>query len=600
MCVACCSLLNTYSQCTTVQVNFPSGEDTLFICSTSPPINLMNFASTTTGTFSGQGVQADQMTFDPTSLAGGFYEIAYIDGVDFCNKIVGVIEFIIPIEDQYYCKDADPIGLLKYVEPKIGSFSGYPNSGAVSSLNNTFTPVSAGVGPYTITYSIGNVICEQQVSVGNIHFDLSADNIFRCTNEPPINLVHTINNQPNISPAFGNGAYFGGSPAIVNGQFFDPEFAGPGEHYVYYTDGIDTCKQLITVAGFVIFAELAPLPNTKFCAASAPVTLNGNGIADNAGYFSLDGVFLDTGPNGNNFEFIPSDYPDGAYEIIYGYIDSEGAGCQSKDTIILEVSSTVADVSITKNIFCESDESYPISFSPAGGTISVSDPGIIIADSKIDIDSSEVGNYIIYYEYIDANFGCSGLDSVQVEIQKGLDINFELTQSNCSNIADQINYIGEAIPDNVTLTWSIDDYELLPDSDSTSFSVDWDYPGNYNLIVKIDSAGCTSNGDLIAFEVEERYEDDCQNRYFIPNVFTPNDDDKNDQFNILGDGVTEMELRVFDRWGNEVFVTNDQTNSWDGTYDGSELANGVFFYSAEMVFEDGTSKIEKGTVTLLR
>ena len=87
--------------------------------------------------------------------------------------------------------------------------------------------------------------------------------------------------------------------------------------------------------------------------------------------------------------------------------------------------------------------------------------------------------------------------------------------------------------------------------------------------------------------------------FFIPNVFTPNGDGKNDQFYIEAqEGVTVFKFAVFDRWGEKV---HDGLYPWDGTYKGKPCQEGVYVYEAELGLAGQSTGIKrKGTVTLLK
>jgi len=92
---------------------------------------------------------------------------------------------------------------------------------------------------------------------------------------------------------------------------------------------------------------------------------------------------------------------------------------------------------------------------------------------------------------------------------------------------------------------------------------------------------------------------------YIPNVFSPNGDNQNDEFAILGGDVQSMELKIFNRWGELIFESNNQEIGWDGTTFGREIAlPGVYVYRLDFVgFErDGSMFVGKkhGTVTLIR
>ena len=110
-----------------------------------------------------------------------------------------------------------------------------------------------------------------------------------------------------------------------------------------------------------------------------------------------------------------------------------------------------------------------------------------------------------------------------------------------------------------------------------------------------DANGCVSY-DTITIEVF------CNNSsLFIPNAFTPNGDGKNDKFYVRAYGLNQFNyFRVFDRWGQIVFETNDINVGWDGTYNGKALNTDVFVYTVEVVCTDGRTIRKRGNVTLIR
>jgi gliding motility-associated-like protein len=88
--------------------------------------------------------------------------------------------------------------------------------------------------------------------------------------------------------------------------------------------------------------------------------------------------------------------------------------------------------------------------------------------------------------------------------------------------------------------------------------------------------------------------------FFIPNVFSPNDDGLNDLINVHGRCISTFNLQIFNRWGEKVFETTTLENSWDGTFRGKRLDTGVFVYRADGVSIDGQTFNMKGNITLIR
>lgn len=90
--------------------------------------------------------------------------------------------------------------------------------------------------------------------------------------------------------------------------------------------------------------------------------------------------------------------------------------------------------------------------------------------------------------------------------------------------------------------------------------------------------------------------------FYIPNAFSPNDDQKNDVFGATGGGIQKFQLLVFDRWGNQIFSTEDITQSWDGKVKGkADVAQqDVFVWKVTItdVFKKEHEFI--GTVTIVK
>lgn len=92
-----------------------------------------------------------------------------------------------------------------------------------------------------------------------------------------------------------------------------------------------------------------------------------------------------------------------------------------------------------------------------------------------------------------------------------------------------------------------------------------------------------------------------QSSYSIPNVFTPNADNINDNWIITNEGMTRLHCAIYDRWGVLVYEWDGPTGNWDGrTTSGKEAVSGVYYYVA--VLEDFAGKIydEQGFLELIR
>lgn len=93
----------------------------------------------------------------------------------------------------------------------------------------------------------------------------------------------------------------------------------------------------------------------------------------------------------------------------------------------------------------------------------------------------------------------------------------------------------------------------------------------------------------------------CCELYF-PNAFTPNNDGKNDRFNVVTEGHHYIaNFRIVNRWGQVVFETKDERKGWDGTYNGREQDLGTYYYYIRYQCSSSNDYIEqKGEFLLLR
>ena len=115
-------------------------------------------------------------------------------------------------------------------------------------------------------------------------------------------------------------------------------------------------------------------------------------------------------------------------------------------------------------------------------------------------------------------------------------------------------------------------------------------PGEYEVILTVtDANGCVSQALLGTYVVLNPH-------LWIPNVFTPNFDEVEDQFRIIYSGTDPVEIQIFDRWGKRVYKGEGSENEWDGNYPNGEWApEGVYYYDIKIGREQ-----HKGHLTLIR
>ncbi|HXC03205.1 MAG TPA: gliding motility-associated C-terminal domain-containing protein, partial [Bacteroidia bacterium] len=90
---------------------------------------------------------------------------------------------------------------------------------------------------------------------------------------------------------------------------------------------------------------------------------------------------------------------------------------------------------------------------------------------------------------------------------------------------------------------------------------------------------------------------------FIPSLFSPNGDGKNDHLFFYRRNnfcVQYFEIGIYDRWGERIFYTNNLEASWDGTFKGELLNSGTFVYYLKLDTKTGEHREQKGSIELVR
>jgi gliding motility-associated-like protein len=201
--------------------------------------------------------------------------------------------------------------------------------------------------------------------------------------------------------------------------------------------------------------------------------------------------------------------------------------------------------------------------------------------------AAQITNGTFYIQVLDT-LGCYGDTTVSINAGNVIELNVVATPATCNGLGDD----GKAV---VTVQGGIAPYAYWwSGSPSKAPQVNQLVYGNHWAYVK-DSLGCV---DSTQFDIT--YDPCCVVN--LPNAFSPNADDKNDEFRIIRYGnISLVSLEVYNRWGAQVFRTTDLMNGWDGTYQGSPCDVATYFYLVRYRCPlSNEVQVLKGDVILIR
>ena len=160
-----------------------------------------------------------------------------------------------------------------------------------------------------------------------------------------------------------------------------------------------------------------------------------------------------------------------------------------------------------------------------------------------------------------------------------------------------VSFYNQSTPDVVSWYWDFGTGETLsPNQPNPTYGYPFTNGGTYNTTLTVYNAyGCS---DVITKEIiVEPYF-----TFYIPNVFSPDYDGKNDTFFGVGIGIAEYEITIFDRWGEKIFESNNIEKGWDGKANGGAEIAQQDVYVWKVNLKDIFNKKHEyiGTVTIIK
>jgi gliding motility-associated-like protein len=287
--------------------------------------------------------------------------------------------------------------------------------------------------------------------------------------------------------------------------------------------------------------------------------------------YSIDGGA--TYQSSNNFYNLQSNN--------YDVVIQDASLCQKQETVTLnQPIGYSTSVIITDVEGCNGESTGVIDFTLSGNT-----PPYAYNWSNNESSSSiynlTAGNYDVIVS--DAN-NCEMTYSYLVTEPNALNLQYDILLASCEEKNDggiTTVVTGGTLP-----------YSYLWGNEETSSDLFNIEKGTYSLYLE-DSKGCS-----LPIEVIEVGFDGFNGCIEIPSGFTPNNDNIHDEWVIYGlNDFPDVIVKIYNRWGQELFSSSGYPMPWDGKYNGVDLPTATYYYVIELNESD---KVFNGTVTIKR
>jgi gliding motility-associated-like protein len=188
----------------------------------------------------------------------------------------------------------------------------------------------------------------------------------------------------------------------------------------------------------------------------------------------------------------------------------------------------------------------------------------------------------LYWLHAIAANGCISRDSISIKNVYPLPVNFIATGADiCDGKNLELTALG---------SWPV--YRWFNNSSSASVTIN--AAGHYWLQVT-SADGCSATDTIVVSSK------DCVNGIWFPNVFTPDNNGKNDTWKPVVHGIPQnFRLSIYNRLGEKVFETTDFRKGWDGLYKGKQQPPDTFVWYCIYQFAGAAAKMEKGPLILVR
>jgi len=375
----------------------------------------------------------------------------------------------------------------------------------------------------------------------------------------------------------------GGTPSTANTQGpHNVTFNAAGTYNIDLTVGDGTLTDTKTVS---ITVNAAPTvtasasPSTTLCSGDQ-VTLTGGGATT----YSWDNGVSD------GMAFSP---PDGS--TTYTVTGTDANGCTNTASVTINVSvcaPMIAGFSFQDDIclgdcitFTDTSSGTPIDWQWDFGsnatpqTASGQDPGTVCFNTvgihQIQLTITDAGGTSVS---VTNNLTVHDIPTVTAELDTTIDL------------GGSVDLIATS-PNFGNYQWQPDTYFIDCDTCATTFATpeqNVDY-----IVVFTDPNGCTAQ-DTVSVTVNFIF------GIGVPQAFSPNGDGNNDLLVVKGLGIDRMIFKIYNRYGQLVFESTEQTHGWDGTFKGKDENPGVFVWVLEYHLLNGQAGILKGNTTLIR
>jgi len=461
-----------------------------------------------------------------------------------------------------------------------------------------------------------NGLCSAEMDSVRIDFSPSpvvdaGNNIQVCDGSSFVNLNATITGgaSSGIWTSSGNGV-FSDATSLTTSYTFSPEdeLALSVTLYLETTDH-NNCLSVMDSVQIIIGnnAIASAIDDFERCISNGNVAISGTitGAFGTGTWSTLgDGNFI------TPTDEIIGQYTPGADEITNGMIvlvlEATNTCVPSSDTLIITLLPDAQSAAGNNQVLCSYDvANLTGSISNAdGGIWMTTGDGFFSPNNQTLINTYTLGSAdiavgsVTLFLIAESGLCLNDTSSLTITIAPVPTAGIIISDDNC--VGDLITFTdNSSISSGSILGWN---WTMGVESDtlqntSYSYTAEGDY--EVQLLVTSDFGCVDSISVSLSIEI-------CDDEVLeprdpaVPDAFTPNGDGINDILYVRGGPFLELDFRIFNEWGNQLFISTDQSKGWDGKYKEKMQSQGVYIWTLRVVTIDNEEIKLNGELTIIK
>jgi gliding motility-associated-like protein len=491
---------------------------------------------------------------------------------------------------------------------------------------------TSGTGPYTVswssplsqtttssafTQSISGVAQGVYTATLTDAYGCATSNQINVSQPTPLILIPVVSN-PNIcygmSTQISASGQGGASPQVYTYTWTPSTIVGAGPHTVNPTTTTSYTVMVSNAQGCTASPKvLTVMVTPSLSAIGTTSTLCHNGTAFLSPIMTSPGrgapytyTWTPAAPSSNTLT-VTGNAPLAATTVTYGLIIDDGCTIPTATVIFTVITNPLPTATFTASLL---QGCAPLTVTLTGTSDNASDVFTwsdnvnhsLVTGNPSPMVFADSGMYSITAAVQNPLTGCIStvVKNNYIEVFPQPIASFYANPSSASIIDPNIDFVNTS-QGAVSYMWDFGDPAAMSGTNYSTITHPshlYTYTGEYAVNLKATSSkGCVDIARIIV-EIKPDF------ALYIPNAFTPDENGKNDMFQPMGVGINEDNYRmdIFDRWGENIFTSNNFRKGWDGSVKGSSkmAPQGVYIYKIQVVDTQGGKHPYVGHVTVIR